>query len=271
MSNWYDEVGKRYTNLRIQDRRIARHIHEALRNAETVANIGVGTGSYEPLECEVLAIEPSALMLNQYTGAGKRVQGIAEALPFGDNFVEASMGILTLHHWRNWKKGLKKMLRISQQSAVLLTHKPDLYNFWLFNYFPAIHEIDQKIFSSIQELAAGALAGVGELSLPLIFLTAILAAVPVDLFWYWLGRVKGGKVLNLLCSISLEHDFCVRNTERTFGRLGVFFLLVAKFVPGMATLAPPMAGMTKMNLALFLVLDTLGTLIWVSLLAGIGT
>jgi hypothetical protein len=112
VSNWYDEVGKRYTNLRIQDRRIARHIHEALRNAETVANIGVGTGSYEPLECEVLAIEPSALMLNQYTGAGKRVQGIAEALPFGDNFVEASMGILTLHHWRNWKKGLKKMLAL---------------------------------------------------------------------------------------------------------------------------------------------------------------
>jgi len=77
-------------------------------------------------------------------------------------------------------------------------------------------------------------------------------------------------VLILLCSISLEPDFCVRNTEQTFGRLGVFSLLVAKFVPGMATLAPPMAGMTKMNVGLFLLLDSLGTLIWVSLLAGVG-
>lgn len=119
-------------------------------------------------------------------------------------------------------------------------------------------------------LAAGALAGIGELSLVLIILTAIIAAVPVDLFWYWLGRIRGGKVLNLLCSISLEPDYCVRNTEHTFDRLGVFSLLIAKFVPGMQTLAPPMAGMTNMRVSLFLFLDTLGTLIWALLFAGVG-
>ena len=119
-------------------------------------------------------------------------------------------------------------------------------------------------------LTAGALAGTGQLSLLLIILTTIIAAVPIDLFWYWLGRTRGGKVLNLLCSISLEPDYCVRNTEQTFNRLGVFSLLVAKFVPGMQTLAPPMAGMTKMNVGLFLFLDGLGTLIWVLIFAGTG-
>ncbi len=119
-------------------------------------------------------------------------------------------------------------------------------------------------------LAAGALAGIGELSLILIILTTIIAAVPIDFFWYLVGRARGGKVLNLLCSISLEPDYCVRNTEHTFDRLGTFSLLIAKFVPGMQTLAPPMAGMTNMKLGLFLFLDTLGTMIWVLVFAGVG-
>jgi len=119
-------------------------------------------------------------------------------------------------------------------------------------------------------LAAGALAGVGKLSLILIIVVTIAAAVPIDLFWYWLGRIRGGKVLNLLCSISLEPDYCVRNTEQTFDRLGTFSLLIAKFVPGMQTLAPPMAGMTNMKLGLFLMLDTLGTLLWTLTFAGAG-
>lgn len=119
-------------------------------------------------------------------------------------------------------------------------------------------------------LAAGTLAGTGELSLVLIILIIIIAAVPIDFFWYWLGRARGGKVLNLLCSISLEPDYCVRNTEHTFDRVGRFSLLIAKFVPGMQTLAPPMAGMTNMNVGLFLFLDTLGALIWALVFVGTG-
>lgn len=119
-------------------------------------------------------------------------------------------------------------------------------------------------------LAAGALAGKGELSFLLIILVTLLAAVPADVFWYWLGRTRGGKVLALLCSISLEPDYCVRNTEQTFYKLGSLSLLIAKFVPGMQTLAPPMAGMTKMNFGLFLLLDSLGTLLWVSLFTFLG-
>lgn len=119
-------------------------------------------------------------------------------------------------------------------------------------------------------LAAGALAGIGELSFFLIILTTLIASVPIDLFWYFLGRARGGKVLNLLCSISLEPDYCVRNTEQTFHQLGSFSLLIAKFVPGMQTLAPPMAGMTNMNIGLFLLMDTLGTLIWTLLFTALG-
>lgn len=111
-------------------------------------------------------------------------------------------------------------------------------------------------------LAAGALAGIGELSFFLIILTTLFASVPMDLFWYWLGRARGGKVLNLLCSIALEPDYCVRNTEQTFYKFGSFSLLIAKFVPGMQTLAPPLAGMIKMNIGLFLLMDALGSLIY---------
>ena len=65
MSNWYDKIGKGYTNLRVPDRRIASLIHDALGNVKTIANIGAGTGSYEPTDREVVAIEPSSLMLHQ--------------------------------------------------------------------------------------------------------------------------------------------------------------------------------------------------------------
>ena len=86
--------------------------------------------------------------------------------------------------------------------------------------------------------------------------------MPIDTFWYLLGKNRGGKVLNLLCAISLEPDYCVRNTEATFDRFGPLSLVLAKFVPGLQTLAPPMAGMTGMSLPRFLLLDSIGTMAW---------
>ena len=119
-------------------------------------------------------------------------------------------------------------------------------------------------------LGAGALASAGTLSLPVVVALAALASVPIDWIWFELGRRRGGRVLNLLCAISLEPDYCVRNTEAMFSRLGVASLLIAKFVPGLQTIAPPMAGMTGMSLGFFLLLDTAGALIWAGLIAGIG-
>ena len=119
-------------------------------------------------------------------------------------------------------------------------------------------------------LAAGALVGTAQLSFPLVILITVLASMPADLMWYLMGKARGGKVLNVLCAISLEPDFCVRNTEAVFDRLGPFALLVAKFVPGLQTLAPPLAGVTGMSLGRFLFLDGLGALLWSGLFAGIG-
>ena len=119
-------------------------------------------------------------------------------------------------------------------------------------------------------LAAGALVRLGELSALTIFAITLAAALPVDLFWYQLGKKRGGKVLNLLCAISLEPDYCVRNTESTFDRLGPYSLLIAKFVPGLQTLAPPMSGLAGMSMTRFLALDTIGTLSWTAVFLGIG-
>lgn len=152
MSNCYDEIGKGYTNLRVPDGRIASLIHNALGNVKTIANVGAGTGSYEPINREVIAIDPSWLMLQQYKGHGNRIQGTAESLPLSNHAVDASMGILTLHHWKDWKQGLSEMFRASRKVVVLLTHKPDLYNFWLLDYFPAIQKIDHGIFPAIDKI-----------------------------------------------------------------------------------------------------------------------
>jgi membrane protein DedA with SNARE-associated domain len=119
-------------------------------------------------------------------------------------------------------------------------------------------------------VAAGALAGLGELSLGLVFLVTLLASIPINQFWYWLGRLRGARVLHLLCILSLEPDYCVRNTEDLFRRLGALSVVVAKFVPGLQLLAPPMSGLTAMPVAKFFWLNLLGTLLWAAtfILAG---
>ena len=119
-------------------------------------------------------------------------------------------------------------------------------------------------------LAAGVLVGMGQMSLLLVLLTVLLASVPIDLFWFWLGRLRGARVLHLLCILSLEPDYCVRNTENTFRRLGPFALVVGKFVPGLQTLAPPMSGLTGVSISLFLLLDSLGAILWSGLFVSLG-
>ncbi len=119
-------------------------------------------------------------------------------------------------------------------------------------------------------LAAGALAGAGEMNFTLVVLITVLASVPADFAWYYLGRIRGGKVLNLLCTISLEPDYCVHRTEASFERFGAYSLALAKFVPGLTTIAPPMAGLTGMSTSRFLVLNTLGATIWALFFAWIG-
>jgi membrane protein DedA with SNARE-associated domain len=119
-------------------------------------------------------------------------------------------------------------------------------------------------------LAAGALAGSGQLSLALSLGIPVVAALLGDLIWYEFGRRRGGKVLNLLCKISLEPDSCVRKTETAFAQRGARSLLLAKFVPGLSTMAPPLAGIIGMRLPRFVLFDALGSLLYVGTFVGLG-
>ncbi len=119
-------------------------------------------------------------------------------------------------------------------------------------------------------IAAGALVGAGKMSTVTALLIPIAASLPPDLAWYYLGRMKGGKVLGFLCRISLEPDSCVRDTENLFHRNGPRALLIAKFIPGFSTVAPPLAGIVGMGAATFLFYDTVGALIWAGLCVGVG-
>jgi len=113
-------------------------------------------------------------------------------------------------------------------------------------------------------LAAGALAGSGRMNALAVIGLALLGALLSDSVWYSLGRVRGIRVLKLLCRISLEPDSCVRNTQGVFARYGARSLLVAKFVPGLGAAAAPLAGVVKMPLSRFLLSDALGATLWAS-------
>ncbi len=119
-------------------------------------------------------------------------------------------------------------------------------------------------------LAAGALAGTGHLSFfPSVF-CAVLGAVAADTIWFQLGRRKGIKILQLLCRISLEPDSCVRRTEGIFSKQGARSLLVAKFIPGLGIVTPPLAGIFHMRSRRFLLFDALGSLLWAGAFTGLG-
>src|SRR5712691_8686212 len=119
-------------------------------------------------------------------------------------------------------------------------------------------------------LAAGALAGTGNLSFFASLFYVMLAAVAADSIWYLLGRRKGIRILQLLCKISLEPDSCVRRTEGLFAKQGARSLVLAKFVPGLGSVAPPLAGIFHMRPARFFLFDVLGALLWSSVYVGLG-
>lgn len=118
-------------------------------------------------------------------------------------------------------------------------------------------------------LAAGALAGSGRMDLSIAMILAIAAVLAADMFWYCLGRYRGGRILKLLCRISLEPDSCVRRTENVFVRHGAHSLLIAKFVPGLNTAAPSLSGVFRIPVARFMVFDFLGGFFWVATFMGL--
>jgi len=140
----YDTIGVNYSELRKPDRRIEARIGEALGSARRVLNVGAGAGSYEPADRHVTALEPSAEMIRQRpAGAAPVVQGRAENLPFDDKSFDASMAILTVHHWADKAKGLKEMRRVTRGPVVVVTYDPSFRGFWLADYIPELVALDE--------------------------------------------------------------------------------------------------------------------------------
>ena len=117
---------------------------------------------------------------------------------------------------------------------------------------------------------AGAVAANGQLSLSWLFVAAVAACFVADSGWYWVGEKYGIRVLKTLCKISLEPDSCVNQTQSQFDRWGVNSLVISKFIPGLATIAPPMAGAMRIGWIRFLFLSTLGSMLWVGAALGAG-
>lgn len=117
-------------------------------------------------------------------------------------------------------------------------------------------------------VVAGALAADGKLSAPGLFAVALVACLIADSAWYVAGRVFGNRVMKTLCRISLTPDLCVNQTQTRFERWGINALVIAKFVPGLSMIAPPLAGATRIGWPPFLFFNGLGAALWVG--AGLG-
>jgi SAM-dependent methyltransferase len=152
----YDTIGTTYTVTRRTEPRIAARIWAALGDARTVLNIGAGTGSYEPSDRYVLAVEPSALMRSQRPpDAAPCLAGFAESLPFDDQSFDAAMAVCTVHHWQDPIAGLREMQRVARRVVVFLFDTSDPGQFWLTrDYLPEFADLRSvKILASPTKLA----------------------------------------------------------------------------------------------------------------------
>jgi SAM-dependent methyltransferase len=153
----YDHIGLGYSNVRQPDPRIAARIEAALGDARTVLNVGAGAGSYEPVDREVTAVEPSAEMIAQRPpGSAPVVQAEAESLPFQADSFDATGAILTVHHWKDLAAGLAELRRVARDRVVLLTVDPEaLRELWMNrNYWPEMSERESRRMPSMSELEA---------------------------------------------------------------------------------------------------------------------
>jgi membrane protein DedA with SNARE-associated domain len=154
---------------------------------------------------------------------------------------------------------------MSLPTQILLTYGYLLLFVWVF-----VEQLGIPLPATPVLLAAGALSAEHELSFPLALVAGVIACTMADTTWFLIGRRFGHHVLRILCRLSLEPTLCVRKTQDSFGRRREVTLMIAKFVPGLATLAPPVAGENGMTLGRFLFFDTIGATLWVTALLSAG-
>jgi len=136
------------------------------------------------------------------------------------------------------------------------------YGYIILFTWVLIEQIGVPIPSAPLLITAGTLSATHKINLPFALLAVVLGCLVSDTTWYFMGKRYGGVVVRLLCRLSMESNTCVKKTEGYFTRNGERALLVAKFIPGLSTVAPPIAGQTNMPLHLFLAYDAAGSLLW---------
>jgi SAM-dependent methyltransferase len=128
----YDRIGRGYARMRQPEPRIYDQINRALGDARTVVNVGAGAGSYEPRDRDVVAVEPSEVMIKQRPSVvAPAVQAVAEALPMPDDSFDAALAVLTIHHWTDAGHGLAELRRVARRQVVLTGDTAHLRHFWL--------------------------------------------------------------------------------------------------------------------------------------------
>lgn len=140
----YDEIGRGYASVRRPDPRVAAAIHAALTGFASVVNIGAGSGSYEPTDMDVIAVEPSAQMRAQRpVGAAGCLAGVAERLPLDDASVDVAMAVNSDFHWSDRRAGIAEMLRVSRRRVVIVTVDATVSDeYWfLRDYLPETREV----------------------------------------------------------------------------------------------------------------------------------
>lgn len=151
----YDKSGQKYSGIRQTDPRIAAYVNRALGTANTILNVGAGAGSYEPEGKYVVAVEPSVVMRQQRKSNNKvpAINAKAGDLPFDDKAFDASMAMVTVHHWPDIEKGLKEMKRVTNGPTIVMTFDPDaLDNFWNAHYFPELIEVEKARYPGIAQI-----------------------------------------------------------------------------------------------------------------------
>ncbi|MGZ3560013.1 MAG: VTT domain-containing protein [Thermodesulfobacteriota bacterium] len=147
----------------------------------------------------------------------------------------------------------------------LIRHGYSVLFIWVF-----VNQLGLPIPITPTLLVAGAMAGMGRLNFALVLSVSMVASLLSDLFLYQMGRLRGGKVLSLLCRTSLDPDSCVGRTKGIFARHGARSLLIIKFIPGMNPFGSSLAGIFRMHLLRFFVFDGLGSFFWIGVFAGVG-
>jgi SAM-dependent methyltransferase len=144
----YDRIGRTYTTTRREDPRLRDAIWSALGDARSVLNVGAGAGAYEPPDREVIALEPSEVMIAQRPAdAAPVLRGSAETIPLDDGSVDAAMAILSDHHWHDRRAGIREMRRVARRRVVIFNANPALFaRFWFtMEYLPGfVGLIDPK-------------------------------------------------------------------------------------------------------------------------------